>query len=153
MNESDASSRPIDAARPSAPERLDAQTFAAHIARLLADSNCQDVLVLDLRGLSSITDYFVIASGASERQVHSVAQELADLAAIDGVSGPRLQGGQGARWIVADFIDIMVHLFESQLRPYYDLESLWAEAPKVKWHAMTTPGQFTEALAARKHRR
>lgn len=129
---------------------LAAEALACHLARLASDSKLQDVIVLDLRGFSSITDFFVIASGSSERQIRSVSEEFIDLAAILGVSKPRIQGGDSARWIVSDFVDVMVHLFEASLRPYYDLESLWADVKNVKWHEKTRPGEFTEALAARK---
>jgi ribosome-associated protein len=120
----------------------DGETFACHVARLIADSKCEDVLVLDLRGLSPITDFFVIGTGTSERQLRSVAREVHELAAIEGQSLVRSQGNEAAHWVVVDCVDVMVHLFEQQVRPYYDLESLWADAKEIRWQTRTKPGQF-----------
>ncbi len=92
--------------------------------------HCRDIVVLDLRGLSPVTDFFVIATGTSARQMASLAQEMSKTAS----SSPLSVGGlpQGA-WVLIDFFDVVVHLFDADHRSYYDLEMLWGDAPKVRW--------------------
>lgn len=120
----------------------DAEQFACHAARLLADTRCENVAVLDVRGLSQITDYFVVATGTSERQMKSVSGDLKDLAAHEGQSVFRAEGRGGSNWVVMDFVDVVSHLFTADQRAYYDLESLWGDARRVDWQGRTEPGQF-----------
>ena len=124
-----------------------AERFACHAARLLADSRCEEVFVLDVRGISQITDYLVIATGTSDRQIRSVAADLKLLAEQEGQAVVRLHGGDAGQWIVADFVDVVVHLFEATTRAYYDLESLWSDGRRIDWHAVTRPGQFAKLRA------
>ena len=86
--------------------------------------------MLDLRKLSPVTDFFVIATGTSSRQMAAVAHEIADTAD----SRPLSVGGvqQGA-WVLIDLFDVVVHLFDADHRSYYDLEMLWGDAPKTRW--------------------
>jgi len=121
--------------------------FACLVARLLDDSRCEQVLVIDLRGLSPVTDYFVIATGTSDRQIASVSQDVRELARQEGQGPPSSDGAEGGGWVVADFFDVVVHLFSPELRSYYDLESLWADAPRVDWRSVTRPGQFAKLRA------
>ena len=120
----------------------EARHLACAVARLLDDSRCENVVVLDLRGLSPVTDYFVIATGTSDRQIASVAKDVRELAREEGQGAPASDGAQGGGWVVADFFDVVVHLFSAELRAYYDLESLWGDAAAVDWRSVTTPGQF-----------
>lgn len=107
--------------------------FAIEAARLLADRHCTDVVLLDVRGLSQVCDYVLIATGTSDRQMKSLAAELGDLGEERGVSLFRKDADTALTWIVVDFVDLVVHLFEPTLRAYYDLESLWADAEPVAW--------------------
>ena len=116
--------------------------LACFVARLLADSNCEDLAALDLRGLSQVTDYYVIATGTSERQLRSIADDVRKLARIEDQGAARPEGLESANWIVVDCFDVVVHLFAAEARAYYDLESMWADAPKVDWASATRPGQF-----------
>ena len=102
-------------------------------ARVAEDNKAKDIVVLDLRGLTPLYDYFVIVTGTSRRQMHSIADEIE--AALKGVGDRRmsLQGYQGSRWIVEDYGDVMVHVFDQDSREYYALDDLWADAPKVDW--------------------
>ncbi len=125
----------------------DGQTFAVHAARLLADSRGEDTLVLDVRGISQVTDYFVIVTGTSDRMIRSVADDLEELASVEGRSPIRTQGSESAQWIVVDFFDVVVHLFVPEMRAYYDLESLWGDAKRVEWPKLTKPGQFARITA------
>ena len=104
--------------------------MAIELARLALARHCKDIVVLDLRGLSPVTDFFVIATGTSARQMASLAHEMSDIAS----SSPLSVGGlpQGA-WVLVDFFDVVVHLFDADHRSYYDLEMLWGDAPRTRW--------------------
>jgi len=118
-----------------AKEKDQARELAVAAARIAKHDNCQDIVVLDLRGVSPITDYFVIATGTSDRQMRSVADDVADHGRKIGQKLWKMAGEDTAEWIVMDFVDVVVHLFDQEHRRYYDLELLWGEAPKVRWQA------------------
>lgn len=135
--------------QPGPAGKADAERFASSTARLLDDSHCEDVLVLDLRGLSPVTDFFVIATGTSDRQIQSVSEEVRALARHQGQGRPVTDSGDSSGWVVADFFDVVIHLFSPELRAYYDLESLWSDARRVDWRAVTKPGEFSHILRDR----
>ena len=110
-----------------------AKMLAIEAARLASDSHCEDVIVLDLRGVSPVTDYFVIATGTSPRQMRSVADDIAVFGKSIGQPVWQKAGMDSSQWVLLDFVDLVVHLFDSQARGYYDLELMWGEAPHVKW--------------------
>jgi ribosome-associated protein len=107
--------------------------FAIDAARHLHDRHFEDVALLDVRGLSQVCDFLLIGSGTSDRQMKSVASELEALG--DGHDQPcfRSSADTAATWVVVDFIDLVVHLFEPGQRAYYDLEGLWSDAPRIAW--------------------
>ena len=107
--------------------------LAVDAARMAQETNCEDVLVLDLRGVSPITDYFVIATGTSDRQIRSVADDLVQYGKQIAQRVWHVAGADAGDWVVLDFVDVVVHLFNSELRSYYDLELIWGEAPRVDW--------------------
>ena len=107
--------------------------FARQAARLTKDLHCEDVRLLNVRGLSQICDYILVASGTSDRQMRSVAQDLEKLADELGYQRFRVTGDSLDTWIVVDFVDLVVHLFEPGRRRYYDLENLWAEAVEIEF--------------------
>ncbi len=121
-------------------ERSNAREFAIEAARLLADRHCEDVLVLDVHGLSQVSDYVLIGTGTSDRQMKSLADELEDLAIEYGEKVFRTNRDTGVTWIVIDFIDVVAHLFEPNQRAYYDLEQLWSDAPLIPWKRNGTDG-------------
>ena len=110
-----------------------AREFAVAAARLARDSHGEDIIILDLRDISPITNYFVVATGTSGRQMRSLAEELMALGAQTGNKVWRYAGMEGSDWIVLDFVDCVVHLFDPMHRQYYDLELIWGEAPHVVW--------------------
>lgn len=114
-------------------DRTKAREFAIEAARLLEARHCEDVLVLDVHGLSHVCDYLIIGSGTSDRQMKSVAAELEDLAKEHGEQVFRTNRDTGVTWIVIDLVDVVAHLFEPNQRAYYDLEQLWSDAPHVQW--------------------
>ena len=110
-----------------------ARTLAIELARLALDRHCTDIVVLDLRRLSPVTDFFVIATGTSNRQMASLATEMSDTAARIDQPAFSIGGLPQATWVLIDFIDVVVHLFDAEHRSYYDLEMLWGDAPKTRW--------------------
>ena len=110
-----------------------AKKFALASAKLAEERHCSDVVVLDLKGKSPATDYFVIATGTSDRQMRAVADEICDTARKQRISRFGRAGYEQARWILLDFIDVVVHIFDSEYRNYYDLELLWGDAERLKW--------------------
>ena len=107
--------------------------LAVEAARLCHDRHCEDVLVFDVRGLSEVSDYILIATGTSDRQIKAVGGEIADLAQGVGVGRFGTERDTGGKWLVLDFVDLVVHLFDPMLRGHYDLEMMWNDAPKVTW--------------------
>ena len=105
--------------------------FAREAARLMQDRHCTDVLLLDLTGISQVCDYIVIGSGTSDRQMRSVSEEIGKLGKDTGYTWCRTNTDPSSTWIVVDFIDVVVHLFEPSRRAYYDLEDLWSDARQV----------------------
>lgn len=111
-----------------------AQAFAVAAARAAAADHCDDVVVLDLRGISQVCDYFVIATGTSDRQMRAVVDHVEQLARDVNDRAFFVSGYDEGTWIVADYVDVVVHVFSDELRAYYDLDSLWGDAPKVEWN-------------------
>jgi ribosome-associated protein len=114
-------------------EKDAARTLAIEAARIASDSHCEDVVILDLRDISPVTDYFIVATGTSSRQMRSVADDIALFG--KGIGQPAWQkaGMDSSQWVLLDFVDVVVHLFDEQARGYYDLELMWGEAPRVEW--------------------
>lgn len=107
--------------------------FAKEAARIAENSRCEDVVILDLRGLSSVTDFFVIATGTSDRQMRATVDLVHEHAKRVGQDRFGLSGYDTSTWILADYVDVVVHLFDPERRNYYDLELLWGDAPRVEW--------------------
>jgi len=107
--------------------------FAIDIARTLADSKCSDVILLDVRGRSQVTDYVIIGSGTSQRQMRAAAQDIEDVGKARGQHPFRTNADQSSTWIVVDFVEIVAHLFEPDQRLYYDLELLHADGKRIEW--------------------
>lgn len=110
-----------------------ARTLAIECARLVRDDKCEDVQLLDVRGLSQVTDYLIVASGTSERQMRSVLQHVDEIGTKHGYSSYRRHSDDRSTWLLLDFVDVVVHLFEPNTRAHYDLETLWGDAPRVEW--------------------
>ena len=100
-------------------------------AEVAAGRHCRDIVVLDLRGKSPATDYFVIATGTSDRQMRTVADEICEAAKKQGLQRFGRAGYEQARWILLDFVDVVIHIFDKQYREYYDLELLWGDAKRL----------------------
>jgi ribosome-associated protein len=118
----------------------EAREFAIAAAQLAAQTRCHNVIVLDVRGLSPVTDYFVIATGTSARQMRTVAEELAEFGPTRDYDPLSSSGLEGESWMLIDFVDVVVHVFNAESRSFYDLENLWGDARKVEWEGETAQG-------------
>ncbi len=101
-------------------------------ARAAADRKAGDLRVLDVRGLSSFTDYFLIASGSSDRRVQSIAEAVVEAMKERGIRPLGVEGVREGRWALIDFGEWVVHVFYEDLRAFYDLEGLWFDARPVE---------------------
>ena len=107
--------------------------MAATAARAASEMFARDVTVVDLRGLVSYTDYFVIASAETERQTRRVAEEIIEKMIESGHRPRSKRIEEGTTWISLDFLDVVVHVFTDEARDYYRLESFWRSAPQTRW--------------------
>ncbi len=110
-----------------------AREFALAAARVADSRHCTDIVVLDLTGMSPATDYFVIATGTSDRQMRTVADEISEAGRNQGFQRFGRAGYEQARWILLDFVTVVVHIFDEEYRDYYDLELLWGDAEKIDY--------------------
>lgn len=95
------------------------------------DLKARDMVALDLRGLNDATDWFVIASGTSDAHVRGIAQSVQDRLTQAGFKAHHVEGMTQGRWVLLDFVDIVVHLFHPEARAFYQLERLWNDAPRL----------------------
>lgn len=100
-------------------------------ARAALDHKAIDLVILDVKNLSSFTDYFVISSGNSDRQVQAIASHIEEKLEKQGLRPLGIEGKREGRWILLDYGDIVIHVFYHPIREFYDLERLWSDAPKV----------------------
>lgn len=111
---------------------LDPNELARLIVQIALDKKAENLLMLDIRGLSVIADYFVICTGTSDRQVRAIAKEIDEqLKKQAGLDPAHVEGMQEATWVLLDYSAVIVHIFDPATRDYYRLEKLWAEAPRV----------------------
>ena len=135
---------PQPKARPAAQsatiEDLDERVLAAlHAA---SEKKAIEPVVLDLREIASFTDYFVIVSGANERQVQAISDEIYESLKKSGHAAARVEGYKTAEWILLDYGDFVVHVFEQKARKFYDLERLWRESKRID-----VPAEFSSNSA------
>ena len=109
---------------------LERASLAAHVA---AENKGRDVLVLDMRGITPLYDFFVLITGASRRQIHTIAEEIDDAMHEQGDRRLSIEGYEASKWVVQDYGDVIVHVFDDATRQYYALDELWADAPHVDW--------------------
>jgi ribosome-associated protein len=107
--------------------------IAIAAARAASAKQASDVVILDVGEIIAITDYFVICSGASERQTRTLVEEIEKAIRELGERPVRREGEQDAGWWLLDYVDVVVHVFGEEEREYYDLERLWSDAAHVEW--------------------
>ena len=93
------------------------------------DKRAEDIMVLNMKGISLIADYFIICHGNSDKQVQAIAREIREKALEEGYNLERMEGFDEARWVLIDLGDVVVHVFHKEERSYYNLERLWGDAP------------------------
>ena len=112
---------------------MDSKKLAVLCRELADNKKAEDLAVLDVRELSSVTDYFVIASGTSEPHLRAIVDEITDALREDHGLVPRaIDGTLQTSWVVLDYFDVIVHVMRQDVRDRYDLETLWGDAPRVK---------------------
>ncbi|MDR4948660.1 ribosome silencing factor [Neobacillus cucumis] len=99
------------------------------------DKRAEDILALDMNGISLIADYFIICHGNSDKQVQAIAREMKEKAQENGYDVKRMEGFDEARWVLIDLGDVVAHVFHRDERSYYNLERLWGDAPHVDIHS------------------
>jgi ribosome-associated protein len=119
---------------PGRPTQSEESREAAVVAaRSASAKQAESVAILDVHGLLVITDFFVIASGTTERQVKTIVEEVEKALRDLGRKPVRREGETEGRWVLLDYVDVVVHVFADEEREYYDLERLWRDAPRLDW--------------------
>jgi ribosome-associated protein len=101
-------------------------------AKAALDTKAEDMVILDVRELSSFTDYFIIMSGRSSRHVQGLAEAMEGAMRSKRISAAKAEGIKEGMWVLLDFADVVVHIFYHEQRSFYDLEGLWHDAPRVE---------------------
>jgi ribosome-associated protein len=112
---------------------MDSRKLALLCREMADNKKAEDIVILDVRELSSVTDYFVIAAGGNEPHLRAIVDEITDRLREDHDLRPNaIDGTLKAAWVVLDYFDVMVHVMRQDVRERYDLETLWGDAPRVK---------------------
>ncbi len=109
----------------------DSKTKSMLCLKAAIEKKAQDPVILELKGISSITDYFLICTGKSDRQVQAIAQGIEEALKKRGIRPIGQEGATQGRWILMDYEDVVVHIFLEAVRKFYDLEGLWIDAPRI----------------------
>jgi ribosome-associated protein len=112
--------------------------LAQRAAQIALDTKAQDVVILDLRGVTDMTDFFVIASGTSDTHARSIGEHVIEGMKKEGSPVHHVEGLEKGRWVLLDFVDFVVHVFHPTLRSFYQLERLWSDAESVPIEAPAT---------------
>ncbi|UOQ47372.1 ribosome silencing factor [Gracilibacillus caseinilyticus] len=111
---------------------MDSKQLADQVAKACDDKRAEDIVIMDMKNVSLIADYFLICQGTNERQVQAIAREVKDLAQEEEIEVKRLEGFDQARWVLVDLGDVVCHIFHRDERQYYNLEKLWGDAPQLE---------------------
>lgn len=111
---------------------LSSSALAQRAAQICLDNKANDVVLLDLRGVTDMTDYFVIASGTSDTHVRALGEHVLGDLKKEGASTSHVEGLTQGRWVLLDYVDFVVHVFHPTLRNFYQLERLWSDAVAVQ---------------------
>ncbi len=112
---------------------MDSKKLALLCRELAENKKAEDIVILDVHDLSSVTDYFVLASGSSEPHLRAIVDEISDKLCDEYEVQPRaIDGTLQAAWVVLDYFDVIVHVMRQDVRDRYDLETLWGDAPRLK---------------------
>jgi ribosome-associated protein len=114
---------------------MDNQELLKIAVKAADDKRAEDILALNMKGISLIADYFIICHGNSDKQVQAIAREMKDKAQENGIVVNKMEGFDEARWILIDLGDVVAHVFHRDERSYYNLERLWGDAPLEDIHS------------------
>ena len=119
--------------QPGGKRIIEAAEKAKNVARAASEGKAEDIVILDVRKVSNVTDYYVICSGASQTHLRALAKRFEDLMDSAGVKTAHVDGYSSSGWLVLDYGDVIVHAMLNESRRYYELERLWGDAPVVAW--------------------
>lgn len=126
------------------PQKLsEAKAKALRLAGYVFDKKAKDVTILDVKKNSSICDYFVICSGESGRQVRAIYEDVVKACKQDNIEIHHYENDESSRWILIDFFDVILHIFQDGIRQFYNLEHLWYTAKKVRLPAKLARSQLS----------
>lgn len=111
---------------------LESKVKAILSALAAKEKKASDILILEIKGLTTIADYFLICSGTSSRQVRAVAEAVEEKLSKETIYPSHIEGLPNARWVLMDYGDLIVHIFDEETRQYYELEKLWGDAPAIE---------------------
>ncbi|MBI3535000.1 MAG: ribosome silencing factor [Deltaproteobacteria bacterium] len=114
------------------PDTVNTVDKALCCAKTAIDKNAERTVILDLTKLSCFTDYFVICSGTSDRQIQAITNSVEETLINKKISPLAIEGYTDGRWVLLDYGDVVMHIFQDNLRDYYDLETLWTKATKIR---------------------
>lgn len=112
--------------------------WAIELARIAHDRHCSQIVILELAGRSPVATHFVICTGTSDQQIRAVATEMEKTGKENNNAPFHHAGLQQGKWVILDFFDVVVHLFDREYRLFYDLELLWGDAPRIEWQPNET---------------
>lgn len=107
---------------------LSSKDLATQTANLALDKKANDVVIMDLRGLTPVTDYFVLCTGESDLQIKAIVDHVDDSLRTEDTKPYHVEGYDQLNWVLLDYVDVVVHVFLAETRDYYGLEKLWADA-------------------------
>jgi ribosome-associated protein len=116
---------------------------AVKIAQAACDLKAEDLVALDARGVASFADTFILVTGSSDRHVRSITDAIEQALSALGEKPLGIEGYKEARWVLMDLSDVIVHIFQAEVRAYYDLERLWSEAPALDLLGRPAPDEIT----------
>jgi len=122
------------------PDLLASRKWSRALAQLADGRHCSDIAILELADFSPVAMHFVVCTGTSEQQIRSVAREMEQLGKESQHRAYGTAGLQQGRWVIIDFVDVVVHLFDDEFRKFYDLELLWGDAPRIDWQSNEANG-------------
>lgn len=114
---------------------IEGEALALACAEAAADKKAEDIIILDLRGISSFTDFFIVCSASSDPQLKAIASSIRETMREKGSRALNEEGFPASQWVAIDFGEVIVHLFHSEKREFYNLESLWKDAPRIPFTA------------------
>lgn len=113
---------------------IEGEALALACAEAAADKKAEDIAILDLRGISSFTDFFIVCSANSDPQLKAISSSVRETMRDLGTSPLNEEGFPASQWVVIDFGEVIVHVFNAEKRDFYNLESLWKDAPRIPFH-------------------